>query len=63
MYCLGVCSKILGSGSQSEPIYGYVLATAFQSISTFTEMWQHRLILPLGLSASTVTQSRCWPLV
>ena len=41
MYCLGVCGKMLASGSQSEPICGYVFATGPQSISMFTEMWQH----------------------
>jgi len=36
MYCLGVCGKILASGSQSEAIRGYVFATGPQSISIFT---------------------------
>jgi len=40
MYCLGVCGKILASGSQSEPTCGYVFATGSQ-FRIFTEMWQH----------------------
>jgi len=41
MYWLRICGKILASGSQSEAICDYGFATGPQSVSIFTEMWQH----------------------